>query len=166
MDLGRPITAFLDGPCIGPPKKTWRRAFRNRRRSRRPLRQAREMPRSRNPPETPAPVATAPSRSRSPRIWGISSRRRSRTSLLKKTSFIRKGGTSWIPPAQCSNKVDNCHNNYYIEGMDLSFLIPSKVRREVLRFFVENPSVEMGVREIARELKFSPQITHRELVNL
>jgi len=50
--------------------------------------------------------------------------------------------------------------------MDLSFLIPSKVRREVLRFFVENSSVEMGVREIARELKFSPQITHRELVNL
>ena len=50
--------------------------------------------------------------------------------------------------------------------MDLSFLIPSKVRREVLRFFVENPSAEMGVREIARELKFSPQVTHRELVNL
>lgn len=50
--------------------------------------------------------------------------------------------------------------------MDLSFLIPSKVRREVLRFFVENPSVEMGVRELARELKFSPQVTHRELVNL
>lgn len=50
--------------------------------------------------------------------------------------------------------------------MDLSFLIPSKVRREVLCFFVENPAVEMGVREIARELKFSPQVTHRELVNL
>ena len=50
--------------------------------------------------------------------------------------------------------------------MDLSFLIPSKVRREVLRFFAENPSVEMGVREIARELKLSPQVTHRELVNL
>ncbi len=50
--------------------------------------------------------------------------------------------------------------------MDLSFLIPSKVRRELLRFFVENPSVEMGVREIARELKLSPQVTHRELVNL
>jgi len=50
--------------------------------------------------------------------------------------------------------------------MDLSFLIPSKVRREVLRFFVENPSAEMGVRELARELKLSPQVTHRELVNL
>ncbi len=50
--------------------------------------------------------------------------------------------------------------------MDLSFLIPSKVRREVLRFFSENPSVEMGVRELARELKLSPQVTHRELINM
>ena len=50
--------------------------------------------------------------------------------------------------------------------MDLSFLIPSKVRREVLRFFVDNPNVEMGVRELGRELKLSPQVTHRELVNL
>lgn len=50
--------------------------------------------------------------------------------------------------------------------MDLSFLIPSKVRREVLRFFIENPQTEMGVREIARQLGLSPQVTHRELVNL
>lgn len=50
--------------------------------------------------------------------------------------------------------------------MDLSFLIPSKVRRQLLQFFVENPSIEMGGREIAREVNLSPQITHRELVNL
>lgn len=50
--------------------------------------------------------------------------------------------------------------------MDLSFLIPSKVRRAVLDFFVKNPDAQVGVRELARRLNLSPQVTHRELVNL
>lgn len=50
--------------------------------------------------------------------------------------------------------------------MDLSFLIPSKVRRAVLAYFVDNPEAEGGVRELARELKLAPQLVHRELINL
>lgn len=50
--------------------------------------------------------------------------------------------------------------------MDLSFLIPSKIRRLVLAYFVENPKAQVGVRELARELSASPQQTYRELVNL
>jgi predicted transcriptional regulator len=50
--------------------------------------------------------------------------------------------------------------------MDLSFLIPSKVRRTILQYWVENPDGQMGVRELARELKISPQQTLRELCNL
>jgi hypothetical protein len=50
--------------------------------------------------------------------------------------------------------------------MDLSFLIPSKVRRLVLDYFVRNPDAEVGIRELARELKISPQQAFRELCNL
>jgi DNA-binding transcriptional regulator YhcF (GntR family) len=50
--------------------------------------------------------------------------------------------------------------------MDLSFLIPSKIRRQVLAYFVENPDAQICIRELARELRSSPQMIHRELVNL
>lgn len=50
--------------------------------------------------------------------------------------------------------------------MDLSFLIPSKARRTILQYFCESPGAEMGVRELARALNLSPQVAHRELVNL
>ncbi len=50
--------------------------------------------------------------------------------------------------------------------MDLSFLIPSKTRRIVLDYFVRNPEVQVGVRELAREVGLSPQLIHRELTNL
>jgi hypothetical protein len=50
--------------------------------------------------------------------------------------------------------------------MDLSFLIPSKVRRLVLDYFVQYPDAQVGIRELARELKISPQESFRELVNL
>jgi len=50
--------------------------------------------------------------------------------------------------------------------MDLSFLIPSKVRRQVIAYFVDNPDAQMGVRELARALEISPQQTLRELCNL
>lgn len=50
--------------------------------------------------------------------------------------------------------------------MDLSFLIPSKVRRAVLQYFVENPEARVYVRELARVLKRSPQVVYRELLNL
>ncbi|HEX5035644.1 MAG TPA: winged helix-turn-helix domain-containing protein [bacterium] len=50
--------------------------------------------------------------------------------------------------------------------MDLSFLIPSKVRRTILQFWVENPDAQMGVRELAREVKIAPQQALRELCNL
>lgn len=50
--------------------------------------------------------------------------------------------------------------------MDLSFLIPSKVRRLVLDYFVLNPEAQVGIRELARELKISPQESFRELCNL
>src|SRR5579885_632261 len=50
--------------------------------------------------------------------------------------------------------------------MDLSFLIPSKVRRQVLAYFVDNPDAQMGVREFAREIGLQPQAVFRELCNL
>lgn len=50
--------------------------------------------------------------------------------------------------------------------MDLSFLIPSKVRRHVLAYFVDNPDAQAGIREFARELAISPQEAFRELTNL
>jgi hypothetical protein len=50
--------------------------------------------------------------------------------------------------------------------MDLSFLIPSKVRRLVLDYFVQNPEAQVGIRQLARELKISPQESFRELCNL
>ena len=50
--------------------------------------------------------------------------------------------------------------------MDLSFLIPSKVRRKVLAYFVDNPDAQVGIRELARGLKVSPQQAFRELCNL
>jgi hypothetical protein len=50
--------------------------------------------------------------------------------------------------------------------MDLSYLIPSKVRRTILQYWVTNPDAQMGVRELARELKISPQESFRELCNL
>jgi len=50
--------------------------------------------------------------------------------------------------------------------MDMSFLIPSKIRRQVLAFFVQDPEVQVYVRELARELDVSPQQAYRELLNL
>lgn len=50
--------------------------------------------------------------------------------------------------------------------MDLAFLIPSKVRRAVLNYFVSNPEAKPCIRELARELKLSPQMVYRELLNL
>lgn len=50
--------------------------------------------------------------------------------------------------------------------MDLSFLIPSAVRRAILQYWTENPDAQMGIRELARALKLSPQQTFRELTNL
>ena len=50
--------------------------------------------------------------------------------------------------------------------MDLSFLIPSKIRRQVLAFFVQEPDAQVYVRELARELEISPQQVYRELLNL
>lgn len=50
--------------------------------------------------------------------------------------------------------------------MDLSFLIPSKMRRLILTYFVDNPDAQVGIRELAAELKKSPQVTYRELLNL
>lgn len=51
-------------------------------------------------------------------------------------------------------------------GMDLSFLIPSKVRRSVLEYFVKNPETELHMSELARELSLSPQLVYRELINM
>ncbi|MCE9626161.1 MAG: hypothetical protein K8R69_12050 [Deltaproteobacteria bacterium] len=50
--------------------------------------------------------------------------------------------------------------------MDLSFLIPSKMRRQVLAYFVANPDAQVHIREIARELKSTPQTVYRELLNM
>lgn len=50
--------------------------------------------------------------------------------------------------------------------MDMSFLIPSKIRRQVLAFFVQDPEAQVYVRELARELNCSPQQAYRELLNL
>lgn len=50
--------------------------------------------------------------------------------------------------------------------MDLSFLIPSKVRRLVLEYFCLNPEAKIHVNALARELKIVPQLVYRELINL
>lgn len=50
--------------------------------------------------------------------------------------------------------------------MDLSFLIPSKTRRRLLEYFVENPDAQGGIREIASIIGLAPQLVYRELVNL
>ncbi len=50
--------------------------------------------------------------------------------------------------------------------MDLSFLIPSKMRRSVLQYFCENADVQVHVRELARQLQTAPQLVYRELINL
>lgn len=50
--------------------------------------------------------------------------------------------------------------------MDLSFLIPSKTRRVVLTYFVQNPKATGGVRELARAMGLSPQLVYRELLNM
>lgn len=50
--------------------------------------------------------------------------------------------------------------------MDLSFLIPSKMRRKVLQYFCENPEIKVHVRELARQLEAAPQVVYRELINL
>lgn len=50
--------------------------------------------------------------------------------------------------------------------MDLSFLIPSKVRRIVLEYFVKNPETELHMSALARELSLSPQLVYRELINM
>ena len=50
--------------------------------------------------------------------------------------------------------------------MDLSFLIPSKMRRTLLEYFVTNPDTQIHVNELARELKLAPQLVYRELIKL
>ncbi|HCU23896.1 MAG TPA: hypothetical protein DF383_02675, partial [Deltaproteobacteria bacterium] len=50
--------------------------------------------------------------------------------------------------------------------MDLSFLIPGKIRRQVLQYFVENPDVQVHIRGLARELGASPQQIYQELLNM
>jgi hypothetical protein len=50
--------------------------------------------------------------------------------------------------------------------MDLQFLIPSKMRRLVLEYFVTQPDVTIHVSELARELKSAPQLVYRELINM
>lgn len=50
--------------------------------------------------------------------------------------------------------------------MDLAFLIPSKVRRAVLEYFIGNPEARVCIRELARLIKLSPQLVYRELLNL
>ncbi len=50
--------------------------------------------------------------------------------------------------------------------MDLKFLIPSRIRRRVLRYFVENPAAEISIRKLARVLEEAPQTIHRELIRL
>lgn len=50
--------------------------------------------------------------------------------------------------------------------MDLSLLIPSKIRRQVLEYFVFNPRAQIHVNGLARVLKAAPQPVYRELINL
>lgn len=50
--------------------------------------------------------------------------------------------------------------------MDLSFLIPSKMRRRLLDYFTIDPDAQVYVNELARELKAAPQPVYRELINL
>ena len=50
--------------------------------------------------------------------------------------------------------------------MDLKFLIPSKMRRRVLEYFVTNVDAEVYVNELAREFKAAPQLVYRELINM
>lgn len=50
--------------------------------------------------------------------------------------------------------------------MELTFLIPSRVRRQVLEYWVENPGGEVYAHGLARTLKESPQLVYRELINL
>lgn len=50
--------------------------------------------------------------------------------------------------------------------MDLSFLIPSRVRRKVLAYFVEEPEAQVYVRELARLIEEPPQQVYRELINM
>lgn len=50
--------------------------------------------------------------------------------------------------------------------MELGLLIPSKIRRQVLAYFVEDPEAQVYVRELAGELGESPQQVYRELINL
>lgn len=50
--------------------------------------------------------------------------------------------------------------------MDLAFLIPSKVRRTVLEYFISNPEAQVCIRELARRIQLSPQLVYRELLNL
>lgn len=50
--------------------------------------------------------------------------------------------------------------------MDLSFLIPSKMRRQVLEYFCLNLEAQVYVNELARILKAAPQLVYRELINM
>lgn len=50
--------------------------------------------------------------------------------------------------------------------MDLSYLIPSVVRRQVLSYFCQNQKAQIHIHELARELKQSPQLVSRELTNM
>lgn len=50
--------------------------------------------------------------------------------------------------------------------MDLSLLIPSKIRRQVLEYFVFNPRAQIHVNGLARILKAAPQPVYRELINM
>lgn len=50
--------------------------------------------------------------------------------------------------------------------MDLSFLIPSATRRQVLEYFIFSPDTQVHVNELARTLGRAPQLIYRELINL
>ncbi|MBU1917335.1 MAG: hypothetical protein ABII18_06240 [bacterium] len=50
--------------------------------------------------------------------------------------------------------------------MDLSFLIPSKSRRCILSFFSNEPTAQVYVHELAKELSMPAQLIYRELINL
>lgn len=66
----------------------------------------------------------------------------------------------------CQINIDICLFYFDYNSMDLTFLIPSKIRRQILDYFVREPDAQVYIRELARELGASPQLTYRELLNL
>ncbi len=49
---------------------------------------------------------------------------------------------------------------------DLAAIVTSKTRLDVMRIFLANPSMEMGVRETARKLDSNPMQVRNELLLL